>query len=436
MSRPNPELCMQAPRTLSTPFPRIRARAGLLAAAVLLLTAPIRSADWPAWRGPGGQGLTTEKDLPLRWSADEGVLWKLDLPGPGNSTPIVWKNEVFFTQATEGGKVRSLWCVDRKNGSVAWKRDVRYEEIEPTHDTNLYCSASPVTDGARVIAFHGSAGVFAYDLDGKELWRRDLGKFHHIWGNAASPVIHGDLCILNCGPGARTFLAALDKSSGEKRWQVDIPGGLAEGDAQTWTGSWSTPLVIEDAGSARILASYPLSLRSFEVRDGKEVWRCGGLGNLVYTTPLHSDGVVVAMSGFMGPALAVRTGGTGEVSADRRLWHIERSPQRVGSGVIHRGHIYIVNDSGVGQCLELTTGKEIWKERVSASSWSSLVLTGDGLLYGCDQEGKFFVLRADPRFELIAENPLRETTRASIAVSDGQLFLRTHQRLWCIGKRE
>jgi outer membrane protein assembly factor BamB len=348
----------------------------------------------------------------------------------------VWESKVCITQATGGGKLRSLWCIDRERGGVVWRRDVEYAESEPTHETNPYCSASPVTDGERVVASHGSAGVFCYDFDGKELWHRDLGKFHHIWGNAASPVLHGDLCILNCGPGPRTSLVALDKKNGATRWQVDIPGGRESGDAKTWTGSWSTPLVFEEAGKTRILASFPLRLRAFDVREGEEVWSCDGLGNLVYTSPLMSDGIAVAMSGFMGPPLAVRTGGSGDVSAERRLWREERAPQRIGSGVVHEGHIYIVNDSGAGQCIDLRTGKEVWKERAGATSWSSLVLTADGLLYGADQEGTFFVLRASPRFERVAENRLGETTRASVAVSGGLLFLRTYNHLWCIDKAD
>lgn len=396
----------------------------------------VRSDDWPAWRGPTGQGTTAERDLPLRFGPTEGVRWKIDLPAPGNSTPIVWKDKVFLTQATDGGKTRSLWCVDRRLGEVSWKRHVDYAEKEPTHDTNPYCSASPVTDGERVIASFGSAGVVAYALDGEELWRRDLGKFHHIWGNAASPVIHEDLCILNCGPGERTFLAALDKATGEDRWRVEIPGGLEGGDSKTWTGSWSTPLIIKEKGEARILMSFPLRLSAYDPRDGAERWAARGLGKLVYTSPLSSDGIAVAMSGFNGPSLAVRTGGEGDITADQRLWGEERPHQRVGSGVIHDGRVYIVNDSGVGQCLDLESGEEIWKERVfsRSSCWSSLVATGDGLLYGAAEDGTYFVLKAAPRFEIVAENRMHEVTRASVAVSNGELFLRTYEHLWCIGR--
>src|SRR5262249_1322125 len=162
------------------------------------------------WRGPGGQGLCPEKDLPVRFGPTERVKWKTSLPGPGNSTPVVWEKRVFLTQAVDQGRKRSLLCLDRADGKGLWERAVEYTEREPTHQDNHYCSASPATDGGRVVVWHGSAGLFAYDLEGKELWRRDLGKFHHIWGNASSPVLSGDLCFLNCGPGGRTFLLALN----------------------------------------------------------------------------------------------------------------------------------------------------------------------------------------------------------------------------------
>jgi outer membrane protein assembly factor BamB len=405
---------------------------------LVLLFAPLAlpcsagAADWPAWRGPTGQGVTAETDLPLRWSATEHVLWKTALPGPGNSTPIVWGERVLVTQALQNGKERMLLCFDRKDGSLEWKRAIEYLEKEPTHEDNHYASASPVTDGERVIVSYGSAGVLAYDLEGKELWRRDLGKFHHIWGNASSPVIHGDLCLLNCGPGERSRLTALEKRSGKTVWEVEIPGGQGGGDVKSWTGSWSTPLVYGEEGREEVLVGYPGSLRGYAPATGKELWRASGLGRLVYTSPLAGQGIAVAASGFMGPALAVRLGGEGEVTGSRLLWRHEKNQQRIGSGVITGGRVYFMDEPGIVECLELESGRQVWKERLGAASWSSLLLSGDRI-YVPDQDGETFVFRAAPKFELLARNPLRETTRGSIAPSEGQLFIRTYQHLWCIG---
>jgi outer membrane protein assembly factor BamB len=389
--------------------------------------------DWPAWRGPTGLGVSSEPEasVPLRWSATENVRWKVPLPGPGNSTPVVWGDRIFITQATDGGKQRSTMCFARQDGALLWRRAIEYGEAEPTHGDNPFCSASPATDGIRIVVSHGSAGVICCDLEGKELWRRDLGKQHHIWGNAASPVLHGGLCFLNCGPGDRSFLVAFDTASGKTVWQVDIPGGLSGGESSTWTGSWSTPILVTAGGREDLVIGYPQRLLGLEPGTGKEVWRCDGLGKLVYTSPVAGEGVVVALSGYMGPGLAVRAGGTGDVTASHRLWRHERAPQRIGSGVILDGHLYIVNEPGIAECVELITGKTIWKERLGTTCWGSIVRVGSRL-HALDQNGECFVWRAAPRFELLARNGLGELSRASPAVSRGLIFLRTYRHLWCI----
>src|SRR5687767_1706413 len=178
-------------------------------ALVFLLPLSLPAANWPGWRGENGLGISPETTLPLKWSATENVLWKTPLPERGNSTPVVWKDKVFITQAV--GERRTVMCFDRKSGKVLWQSGTSYGEKEETHETNPYCSASPVTDGERVIAWFGSAGVFCYDFNGKELWRKDLGKQSHTWGFASSPLIDGDLCVLYFGPGKGAALIGLDK---------------------------------------------------------------------------------------------------------------------------------------------------------------------------------------------------------------------------------
>jgi len=394
-----------------------------------------RGGDWPAWRGPGGQGICDESALPTRFDATTNVRWKLALPDRGNSTPIVVGTRVFLTQATEGGKQRALWCVDRKKGELRWTRSVEFAGDEPTHETNPYCSASPASDGERVVVSHGSAGVFCYDLGGKELWRRELGGLRHIWGNAASPVIWKDLVFINHGPGPNTRLYALRKTDGETVWRVEIPGGdEGQGGSSTWTGSWSTPLVVEEAARATLLIGYPDRLLALDAKSGKEIWSCAGLGRLVYTSPITGAGIVVAMSGFMGPALAVRLGGEGDVTATHRIWRHEREQQHVGSGVVVGGSVFVHNDSGALECRDLESGELRWRERLGSRSWSSLVAAGDRL-WALDDQGTCFVLRASTTFEKLAENQLGEPTRASIAASDGELFIRTYKHLWSVSER-
>ena len=393
----------------------------MAAAACLAPWLQIRADNWPAWRGPTGQGICEETELPLEWSASKNVRWKLPLPAPGNSTPIAWGKLIFLTQATNSGAGRWTWCVNRDDGKIAWKKKVAYAGSEPTHATNPYCSASPVTDGERVIVSHGSAGLFCYDLSGKELWRRDLGEFRHIWGNANSPVIYGDSCIINCGPGVRTHLLCLDKKTGKETWKIPIPGGHeGTGGRESWTGSWSTPLVL----GKKLLVSYPGRLIAFEATSGKELWSCSGLGKLVYTSPLAREGIAVSMSGFMGPPLAVRLGGKGEVTESRRLWRQERSQQRIGSGVIHQGHIYIHNDPGVLECIKLKTGETVWKNRLAGKSWSSVVLSGDRL-YTADDGGSCFVVQASPSFKVLARTELGERIRDVEQGPDGSVYVLT-----------
>jgi outer membrane protein assembly factor BamB len=304
-----------------------------------------------------------------------------------------------------------------------------------------------VTDGERVIASFGSAGLYCYDVTGRELWRRDLGKHIHIWGNGSSPVLHGNACFLNFGPGERTFLIAVDKRTGKDLWKVEEPGGHSgekkpNEEKAPWIGSWSMPVVISTGGREELLLSWPNRLVAFEPKSGKELWSCAGLNPLVYTSPLYdrAKGIVVTMGGFNGKALAVKAGGSGDVTATRRLWNHPKTKQRIGSGVIHAGHIYVHNDPGVAECFELESGTLVWEERLrgpaaKSDSWSSMVLA-DGRLYTINQGGDAFVLKASPKFEVLATNSLHETTMASLVPSDGEIFVRTYAHLWCITTKE
>ena len=417
--------------------------ASAICSLVILLCSSSRAENWPQWRGPKGTGVSAEKDLPLHWGTNQNVRWKQPLPAKGNSTPIVWRDRVFVTQAVEGQ--RNLLCLDRNDGRLRWQKGVAYSEGEATHDTNPYNSSSPVTDGERVVAWFGSAGLYCYDLDGKELWHRDLGPQRHIWGWGSSPVLAGEFCLLNFGPGEPSFLVAMDKKTGREVWRLNAPdadsGEKKPGQEKAiWAGSWSTPLLASVGGEEQLIMTWPRTVVGFDPKSGRKRWSCDGLNPLVYTSPLFDPGkeIVVAMGGFNGMALAVKAGGEGDVTSSRRLWHQPKTRQRIGSGVIHDGHIYIHTDPGLAECWELESGRLVWEERLrgpgpKADNWSSLVLA-DGKLYTVNQGGDAFVLRAAPKFEVMATNSLREPTIASMAVSDGGVFIRTHLHLWCIAQ--
>ncbi|MBA3315881.1 MAG: PQQ-like beta-propeller repeat protein [Planctomycetota bacterium] len=401
--------------------------------ACLSAASAVSAGAWPAWRGPQGTGVADEKNVPLRWSAGENVKWKTPLPA-GNSTPIVWKDNVFVTAASDDGRLRTLTCFNRNDGAPRWTHEVAYERKELTHETNPHCAPSPVTDGEVVVAWHGSAGMVACDLEGNERWKADLGTFEHIWGYGSSPVIFEDLVILSAGPGLRAFVVALDKRTGKEVWRREFPEAVSE-KVDQFRGSWSTPVLYEETnGRPALLLAMPQTLHCLDPRDGKDIWNCDGLGELVYTSPLVGDGVIVAMSGYHGPSLAVRTGGAGGVTATHRLWHNvgnKLNPQRVGSGAIVGDHLYILQDNGTAWCMEVKSGKVAWEERLG-KSWSSMC-HADGKLYVLDMEGTTYVLEPTPtKCQVLAENPLDELTRASHAISDGQIFIRTYGNLYCI----
>ncbi len=402
------------------------------------MTAPGYGADWPAFRGPAGTGIADETDVPLHWSSEEHVKWKAPLPGPGDSSPVVSGKRVFVTCATESGKRRGLYCFDRHDGRQLWSRIVEFDGDEPTHETNPYCGSSPAADGRRVVVWHGSAGLHCYDYGGQPLWSRDLGSFRHIWGHGSSPVFDGDRILLNCGPGKRTFVTAIDAATGQTIWQTDEPGGDdgedRPGQKPVWVGSWSTPVVTKVDGQEQVLVSLPHRVQAYDPGDGHILWTCGGLGDLVYTSVVVGDGVAAALGGFHGPAIGFALGGSGNVTEQNRLWRIaDKNPQRIGSGVILGGHLYLIDEPGQMECIDMQTGQAAWRGRLGGDKvWASLVAAADRL-YVTSQAGTTYVVAADPsEFKLLAKNDLGEASNSTIAISDGQIFLRTFEHLICV----
>jgi outer membrane protein assembly factor BamB len=247
-------------------------------------------------------------------------------------------------------------------------------------------------------------------------------------------VIHEGLVFLNFGPGLNAFVVALDKQTGKEVWRKQFPGQRSE-EIGEFRGSWSTPVVHRQGDRAVLLLALPGTLRALDPATGNDVWTCDGLGALVYTSPLIAGDVVIAMSGYGGPALAVKSGGTGDVTATHRLWRHEtpKPPQRVGSGVIVGPHLYILNEPGVAWCLDVQTGEKKWEERrTGGNSWTSMVHAG-GRIYAGNTAGTTFVLAVNPeKCEILAENKLGELTRASPALVDGQVFIRAYENLYCL----
>lgn len=404
----------------------------LLALAALAIPLSAPAADWPAWRGPVGTGQSDEKTAPLTWSPSENIKWKVPLDGPGNSSPIAIGEYVFITHAPKGTNLRGLRCYDRASGQQIWKHEVPCTHEETTHQTNPPCASSPVSDGERVVAWYGSAGLYCYDLSGKVDWHVDLGRVDHIWGYGSSPLIFGDLVILNFGPGTNAFVVALEKRTGREAWRREFPGQKSK-ETGEYRGSWSTPVVYREKQRDLVLLSLPNTLWAVDPATGQDVWSCGGLGDLVYTSPIFDGETIVTMSGYGGPAMAVKSGGSGDVTDTHRLWQhaMPKPPQRVGSGAIAKGCVFIHNEP-YASCLDAKTGEQRWQKRLAERSWCSMVHAA-GRLYVNNEAGTTFVLEPTPdACNVLAENKLGELTRASVALSDGQIFLRTYENLYCV----
>lgn len=430
----------------------------LLALVLVLVGSRSKAENWPQWRGPNGDG-TTSDSAPVEWGPEKNVRWRVELPEAGNSTPIVWGDRVFVSQALTDSQQRTLMCFARESGSLLWQKGVGYAEEELTHDRNPYCSASPATDGERVIVWHGSAGLHCYSMEGEKLWSRDLGKQNHIWGYGSSPVLYDDLCIVNFGPGPREFLLAVDKRTGDTVWQVpaltleeeealsgpENNGSVDVGryDENTTLvnmlrGSWSTPIVVEQDGRDEMVLTQTRRVSAYDPENGELLWVCGGLGPLAYSSAVAGEEILVAMGGYNGGSLAVRPGGSGNVTDTRRVWHQPRGENWLGTGLIHDGYAYLADIEGIMRCYDAETGEEQWEERLRSTAarsqiWGSMTMSGDGLIYIMNQVGDTFVFRPSPdKYDQVARNSLREATNSTPVISEGQIFLRTHEALWCI----
>lgn len=396
--------------------------------------------DWPQFRGPQGQGISSARNLPVVWNKDKNLLWKAELPGAGSSSPIVVGGRVFVTcysgygvPGQQGGDInqlrRHLICFDARSGNIRWRKDIPARLPEsPSVREHGYAASTPACDGQRVYVFFGKSGVFAFDLDGKHLWTADVGDRHHGWGSAASPVVHRDLVLVNACVESETLLA-LDKRTGRVVWRVP---GIKE--------SWNTPLVTTDGqGKAELVVAIAGRLLAFDPESGTPLWHCDtDIKWYMVPSPVAEEGVVYSLGGRSGVAgLAVRTGGRGDVTRTRRLWTSNKG-SNVSSPVVYRGHLFWVHESlGIAYCAEAKTGRILYEERLPGAGqlYASAVLA-DGKLYYVSRTGRTFVVKAGQQCELLAVNDLsdRSTFDASPAVSGNRIYVRSYRYLYCIGE--
>lgn len=392
--------------------------------------------DWPQFRGPGGQGIAAGEGLPTTWSDTENLEWKAALPGAGASSPIVLGDKVYVTCYSGYGLDKKspgvmqdlalhLICVEASDGKVVWDSKVAPKLPEkPKIRDHGYSGPTPATDGKGIYVFFGKSGVYRFDLTGKQLWQADVGSRSHGWGCGTSPVLCGDLVIINASVES-TSLVALDKATGKEAWRA--PGMAA---------SWNTPHLVDVAGGKQeLVVSVKHKLLAFDPKTGKSLWTCEGIHDYVCPSIVSHDGVVYAIGGRKSQTVAVRAGGSGDVTASHRLW-VANVGANVSSPVVYDGHLYWVSDRNTtAYCVRLRDGEVMYQEKFPKQPYASTVLA-DGKLYVVARWGGAYVLAAKPQFEQLAHNTLndRSVFNASPAVANGKLFLRSDRFLYCIGK--
>ncbi len=395
----------------------------------------VSGSNWPGFRGVNTSGISADKQVAVSWGPAVGHRWKTRLPGPGNSSPVIWGERVLLTSA-EGAAERPklvVLCFDRQQGELLWKTTATSAEGS-THDKNGYASASVATDGKQVFAFFGAAGLFALDLEGHELWQRSIGNLDHVWGAASSPVLYEETVIQLYDADSGSFIAAFDKQSGEELWRTPRDSH----------GSWSTPVLVDaevDGGARRhelVVNGTGTSdaagglVIAYDPANGKELWRAAGTTDIVSPTAIVGAGLVYSTSGRNGPILAIRPGGTGDVTTSHVVWKHHKGGAYVPTGVAYRNRLFTISDGGVANCYDAGNGEPIWEGRLGGAFTASLV-AADGRIYATSEQGTTHVFAAGDQFELLAKNELHERCLATPAISRDEIFIRTDEHLYCMG---
>ena len=395
--------------------------------------------EWSCFRGPTGMGTSDAKGLPEAWSLDENIAWKVSLPGPGASSPVVFGDRIyitcytgFFVPGEEGSKEnlkRHLIALDRKTGKTIWDEGIaaKLPEEDKIRDHG-FAASTPAVDADRIYTFHGKTGVIAFDHDGKKLWEADVGSRTNGWGSAASPVLWKELVFINASVESDS-LVALDRKTGQEKWRAK---GIKE--------SWSTPVVVTaQSGREELVVPTQGKVMAFVPATGKALWTCK-IDNPWYMVPsvVADKGIVYCLGGrseFTG--MAVKAGGEGDVTSTHRLWTSQKG-SNVSSPIYLDGYLYWMHDSrGLAYCAKADTGEVVYEQTLNRaeSSYSSALLA-NGKLYYLTRNGKTFVIAAKPEFEQIAANELRDrsTFNGSPTPDGNRLLIRSDKFLYCIGK--
>ena len=424
----------------------------LVGVLMLCLSTMTSAADapWNQFRGPHGDGSSTEKELPVKFGeGSKEIVWKTPIPGRAWSSPVIWGNQIWLTNAPDVQRsvkerikldkpmVLSAVCVDLETGKVI--HDVKLFEVSQlqfTHETNSFASPTPFIEEGRVYIHFGSYGTACLDTKtGERLWeRRDL-ECEHFRGPGSSPIVHGDLLYLTFDGYDFQYLAALDKKTGKTVWKKDrgIDYHTTDGDAKK---GYSTPLVIDVAGREMLISPFAYATIAYEPKTGEPIWTVNHGGMNAAARPLFGNGLVyVNAADGPNPLIAVNPAGTGDITKTNIAWRSGKQVPKRPSQLLVGDLLFMMNDSGVATCLDAKTGIEIWNKRLSGSYWSS-PLVANGLIYCWSQEGDVPVFKAGREFELVAENKFADGINASPAVAGKSLIVRTKSHLYRVEKRD
>jgi outer membrane protein assembly factor BamB len=415
-------------------------RVFLIVMVALAVSPALVAENWPQWRGPHGTGISRETNLPVKWSPTENVAWKAELPGVSGATPIIWNEHIFLNVAEEGQL--HLWVLNRQDGAVRWKRPLSGGD-QKMRKQNM-SSPSPVTDGQTVWVMTGTGVLKAFSFDGAERWARDIqkeyGQFGLNWGYASSPLLHEGALYVQVLHGMKTddpsYVMRIDGQTGKTTWKTERPTKAIRESPDAYT----TPVLLRAGNRTEIVVSGGDIVTAYDPASGKELWRSDGLNpennpwHRIVASPLVLGDVVFAPSRER-PLLAIRGGGSGDVTKTHRLWEFTSGPD-VPTPATDGTYLYVVNDRGIVFCLDAKTGKTVYgPERIQPGTYSASPVVADGKVYITSEEGVTTVYRAGPKFEVLAENEVNEFVLSTIAVSQGQLFLRSSDHLYAIGQR-
>ena len=399
------------------------------------------AANWPQFRGPHRSGVSEEMGLPTHWDSSHNILWRSELPGPGASSPIILDGHVYLTcysgyglndesPGEQESLKRHVLCFDLEDGKKKWSIPFQAELPENPYQgfqaLHGYASSTPATDGKSLFVFLGRTGVHGLSLTGRTLWHQSVGDGTHGWGSGTSPVLYRDMVIINANVESKSIVA-FDGSTGKEIWRA---AGV--------NSAWNTPLLVEvPGGGDELVVSSQNEIHAYDPKDGTRLWRCDGIRDYVCPSVISHNGIVFAIGGRRGTAVAVRAGGRGDVTETHRLWEINKG-SNVCSPVYDDGYLYWCHESrGIAYCVNAADGRVAFEQRMSPRPgriYASPV-AADGKIYIVSRTQGIYVLAAKPKYTLLAHNePLDDSVfNGSIAVSDGKLLVRSDKYVYCIG---